>query len=68
MDLSYTPGELAFRDMVCAFIAENYPQDLRRAPEHGGTLTKEKQLRWRRILGARGRSGPNWPWRLRLRK
>src|SRR4030088_2749332 len=68
MELSLSTEDAAFRDEVRAFIAENYPQEMRVAnPETD--LTKEQMLLWHRILhkkgwlpplGAKEYGGPGW--------
>src|SRR5580693_784255 len=49
-----------FRAEVAAFIAENYPAQLR-VEDPGVELTKEQQLLWHRILHAKGWAAPHWP-------
>jgi hypothetical protein len=60
MELSLSKEDAAFRDEVRAFIAENYPQEMRvRNPETD--LTKEQSLLWHRILHKKGWVAPLWP-------
>ncbi|MFC3069229.1 acyl-CoA dehydrogenase family protein [Phenylobacterium soli] len=61
MNLDFTPEENAFREEVRAFIAENYPADLRKAQESGQPLTKEQYLSWHKILAKKGWVAPSWP-------
>ena len=35
MDLSFTPEEIAFRDQVRAFFADEYPADIREKVNRG---------------------------------
>ena len=49
MELSLSSEDAAFRDEVRAFIAENYPQEMR-VPNPETDLTKEQMLLWHRIL------------------
>jgi alkylation response protein AidB-like acyl-CoA dehydrogenase len=60
MDLQFSPQDLAFRDEVRTFIAENYPKELR---GKGGRedLSKEDYLSWHRILAKKGWVAPSWP-------
>jgi alkylation response protein AidB-like acyl-CoA dehydrogenase len=60
MDLEFSAQDLAFRDEVRAFIADNYPAELR---GKGGRedLTRDEMLAWHRILGRKGWSAPAWP-------
>jgi len=62
MDLHFTDEELAFRDEVRRFIAENLPQDIRRATRRAPSYVSREQLvRWQKILGAKGWLAPAWP-------
>ncbi len=61
MNLDFSPEEVAFRDEIRTFIADNYPPELRAKQESGRELDREDYLSWHRILGARGWSGPAWP-------
>ena len=61
MNLDFPPEDAAFRDEVRAFLAENYPRDLREKQERGETLGKEDYLSWHRILAKKGWSTPSWP-------
>jgi alkylation response protein AidB-like acyl-CoA dehydrogenase len=60
MDMSFSPQDLAFRDEVRAFIAENYPKDLK-SRRTRGEMTKEEILTWHRILYKKGWVAPHWP-------
>ncbi|GAK45207.1 acyl-CoA dehydrogenase domain-containing protein [Tepidicaulis marinus] len=60
MDMSFSPEEIAFRDEVRAFIADNYPQELRDLKTRGD-MTKEQILMWHRILYKKGWIAPHWP-------
>ncbi|MFC3711510.1 acyl-CoA dehydrogenase family protein [Sphingoaurantiacus capsulatus] len=60
MDLQFSPEDIAFRDEVRTFIAENFPASLR---GKGGRedLTKDELLAWHRILAKKGWVAPAWP-------
>jgi alkylation response protein AidB-like acyl-CoA dehydrogenase len=60
MELSLSKQDAAFRDEVRAFIADNYPQDMR-VPNPETDLTKEQSLLWHRILHKKGWIAPLWP-------
>jgi len=60
MDMSFSPEEMAFRDEVRSFIADNYPQDLANRRTRG-EMTKEEILTWHRILYKKGWVVPHWP-------
>lgn len=60
MELKLSDEDAAFRDEVRAFIAENYPAEMRVAnPETD--LSKEQSLLWHRILHKKGWIAPLWP-------
>jgi alkylation response protein AidB-like acyl-CoA dehydrogenase len=60
MELSLSSEDAAFRDEVRAFIAENYPQEMR-VPNPDTDLSKEQSLLWHRILFKKGWIAPLWP-------
>ena len=60
MELNLSSEDAAFRDEVRAFIAENYPQEMR-VPNPETDLTKEQSLLWHRILHNKGWVAPLWP-------
>src|SRR5260221_13770220 len=60
MELALSPEDAAFRDEVRAFIAENYPREMR-VPNPETDLTKEQMLLWHRILHQKGWIAPLWP-------
>jgi alkylation response protein AidB-like acyl-CoA dehydrogenase len=60
MELSLSKEDLAFRDEVRAFIAKNYPEEMR-VPNPETDLTKEQMLLWHRILYKKGWIAPLWP-------
>jgi alkylation response protein AidB-like acyl-CoA dehydrogenase len=61
MDLSYTKREIAFREEVREFLAENLPLELAAKVRTGEELTKADHERWHAILNAKGWLAPNWP-------
>jgi len=61
MDLSFSAADLAFRDEVRAFIAENYPADIKARFDAGVEPLKEDFVRWQKILHAKGWVAPAWP-------
>jgi len=60
MDMSFSPKDLAFRDEVRVFIAENYPARLRGKRSRAG-LSREDILSWHRVLYDKGWVAPQWP-------
>ena len=61
MNLDFSPEDLAFRDEVRAFIAENYPDQLRGKQDEGEELSKDDFLSWHRTLAKKGWVAPAWP-------
>ena len=61
MDLGYSPEELAFRNEVRSWLADNLPADIRDKVVNYQHLSKEDFLRWHRILAAKGWAVPHWP-------
>ena len=61
MDLDFSPEDLAFRDEVRTFIAENYPKQLRGKQDEGDELSKEDFLSWHKVLHKKGWVAPAWP-------
>ncbi|MBI1261474.1 MAG: pimeloyl-CoA dehydrogenase large subunit [Rhizobiales bacterium] len=60
MDMSFSPDDLAFRDEVKAFIADNYPAELK-AKRARSEMTKDEILAWQRVLHKKGWVAPHWP-------
>ena len=60
MNLDFSPEELAFRDEVRAFIAENYPKHLIEVGSRED-LEPSDMVAWHKILGKKGWSVPAWP-------
>ena len=61
MDLEFSTEDLAFRDEVRAFIADNYPASLRGKQDEGDELAKEDFLSWHKVLAKKGWVAPAWP-------
>jgi alkylation response protein AidB-like acyl-CoA dehydrogenase len=61
MDLRFTADELAFRDEVRGFIADNLPDDIRERMRLGYSAEKDDTIRWQRILNAKGWAAYTWP-------
>ncbi|CAN5386428.1 acyl-CoA dehydrogenase family protein [soil metagenome] len=61
MNLDFSPKDIAFRQEVRDFIAQNYPASLREVQEEGEEMAKEDFLSWHRVLAAKGWVAPAWP-------
>jgi alkylation response protein AidB-like acyl-CoA dehydrogenase len=60
MNLEFSKEEIAFRDEVRKFIADNYPEHVRDV-ESRDAMSKEDFLAWHKILGKKGWAAPAWP-------
>lgn len=61
MDLDFSAEDVAFREEVRRFIADNYPADLRAKQDSGEELERDDYLAWHKILARRGWAAPSWP-------
>ena len=63
MDITFTEEELAFRDEVRAFLAENLPEDVKDGALAEPTVFLEPDIgqRWNAILNEQGWLGYQWP-------
>ena len=61
MDLNFSPDEIAFRDEVQVFLAENLPKDLANKVICGQDLHKSDYERWHGLLNSRGWLASTWP-------
>ena len=61
MNVSFSADELAFRDEVRSFLAEKYPDDLRRKQDKALEWSRDDQIRWQKILYQQGWAALNWP-------
>ena len=61
MNLDFSAEDLAFRDEVRTFIADNYPASLRGKQDEGDELAKEDFLSWHKVLAKKGWVAPAWP-------
>ncbi|ATQ42293.1 acyl-CoA dehydrogenase family protein [Caulobacter mirabilis] len=63
MDLAFSEEDKAFQREVRDWIAEHYDADLRKqmSQSKNGYLDKAGQVKWQKLLAARGWAAPNWP-------
>ena len=61
MNLDFSPEDVAFRDEVRAFIASDYPADIRAKQDGGIDLDKDDYLAWHRVMAKKGWVAPGWP-------
>ncbi|QIG81063.1 acyl-CoA dehydrogenase family protein [Stakelama tenebrarum] len=62
MDLAWSPEELAFRDEVRAFLADNLTPEIARAGKYATSVypDHEASMAWQDRLHARGWAAPHW--------
>ena len=61
MDLNYTSEDLAFRDQVCSYLADNLPEDLKHKVLNHKRLSKDDFVRWHKTLAKQGWVATGWP-------
>jgi len=61
MDLKFSAEEIAFRDEVRSFLAQNLPDEVSSKVKCGQELTKSDMERWHAILNAKGWLAATWP-------
>lgn len=63
MDIDLSPEELAFRDEVRAFLAQNLPADVKDGAAASPTVFVEPDIgqRWNAVLNAKGWLAYQWP-------
>lgn len=54
-------ADVAFREEVTRFVAENLPADIARKVDINAPLGKDDYTRWQKILHRRGWAAPAWP-------
>ncbi|MBE7426704.1 MAG: acyl-CoA dehydrogenase family protein [Burkholderiaceae bacterium] len=61
MDLNFTADELAFRQEVRQWVADNLPEDISHKVHHALRLSRDDLQRWAKILGKKGWLASGWP-------
>src|SRR4051794_10335759 len=61
MDLNFTPEELAFREKIRGWVAENLPKNISHKVHNALRLSRDDMQRWAKILGKQGWLGWGWP-------
>lgn len=61
MDLHFTPGQIALRDAVRAFVKAEYPATLLAKSRNGEEITRDEHMEWMGILARRGWLASSWP-------
>jgi hypothetical protein len=55
------PGELAFREEIREWVADNLPADISHKVHNALRLSRDDMQRWAKILGKKGWLGYGWP-------
>ncbi|MEM0954935.1 MAG: acyl-CoA dehydrogenase family protein [Pseudomonadota bacterium] len=63
MDLEFSPDEKAFQQEVQAFLAESFPDHVRKATQKTTTVFVDAPpaMEWQKILADKGWAVPSWP-------
>ena len=61
MHIELDADQRRLRDEIREFLGAELPQDVATRVRHGQSISKEDQIRWTRILHARGWAAPHWP-------
>jgi alkylation response protein AidB-like acyl-CoA dehydrogenase len=61
VNLDFSPEEDAFRAEARAFIAAEYPRELRARQDAREPLGRDDYLSWHRVLAKQGWVAPSWP-------
>ena len=61
MELQFNADEIAFREEVRAFIADNLTEEMKQGMLRGGYLIRDHVIEWQRILNKKGWGVPHWP-------
>ncbi len=61
MDINFTKEDIAFRDEVRNWLANDYPKHVKDKTENGIALTKEDMVDYHKAISKKGWMGYNWP-------
>ena len=61
MNIDLTAEEVAFSDEVRDFLANDFPEDIRRKRDEGVELARDDTVRWHKALYERGWFAVDWP-------
>jgi alkylation response protein AidB-like acyl-CoA dehydrogenase len=61
MEMTFTPGQIAFREEVRAWIRSAMPAPMRDKAEVDGSFEHSEVMEWHRILHRKGWVAPLWP-------
>ena len=61
MDINFTKEDIAFRDEVRDWLANDYPKHVKDKTDNGIALTKEDMVDYHKAISKKGWMGYNWP-------
>lgn len=61
MNIDFSADELAFQQEVRAFLAEEFPDEIRNKTANNIELGKDDYVNWQKILAKKGWAATNWP-------
>ena len=61
MNVTFTDEELAFRNEVRSFFANEFPQDILEKQNLAIPLSRDDMVRWHKVAYEHGWGAPNWP-------
>ena len=61
MDINFTKEDIAFRDEVRNWLANDYPKHVKEKTENGIALTKQDMIDYHKAISKKGWMGYNWP-------
>ena len=61
MDINFSKEDLAFRDELRDWLANDYPKHVKDKMDKGEHLTRQDLVDYHKALSAKGWMGYNWP-------
>ena len=61
MDINFSKEDLAFRDELRDWLANDYPKHVKNKMDKGEHLTRQDMVDYHKALSAKGWMGYNWP-------
>ena len=61
MDINFSKEDIAFRDEVRDWLANDYPKHVKEKTDAGITISKEDLIDFHKALSKKGWMGYNWP-------
>ena len=61
MDINFTKEDIAFRDEVREWLANDYPKHVKDKTDNGIALTRQDMVDYHKAISKKGWMGYNWP-------